>query len=115
MNLSASQTVNLVESGVYVFDGQGKDGGVINASGNNQITGTNVTLVLTSSGSKYGGVTLSGNVTLNLTAMKSGPTAGIAIWLDEAGAMPLAATGNSNINITGAIYAPGSDVTWGAT
>lgn len=85
LNLSASQTVNLVESGVYVFDGQGKDGGVINASGNNQITGTNVTLVLTSSGSKYGGVTLSGNVTLNLTAMKSGPTAGIAIWLDEAG------------------------------
>lgn len=112
LKLIYSQSVNLVDSGVYIFDGQGIDNGVISASGNNQITGTNVTLVLTSSGSNYGGITLSGNVILKLTPMTSGPTAGMAIWLNQAGAMPLVASGNNNLNITGAIYAPGSTVTW---
>ncbi len=107
LTLLDSKSVTL-SSGVYIFDGGG-----IAASGNNiQITGTNVTLVFTSSGSSYGNISLSGSVTVNLTPMTHGVTAGIAIWLDKAGGKPIASSGTNNFTITGAIYAPNSQVAW---
>lgn len=105
--LSGNHTINL-NSGVYVFDQAS-----IVASGTSTITGTNVTLVFTSStGSSYGGITGSGNFTLNLTPMTTGPTAGMALWFDKKGQVPFTVSGSTSLDITGAFYAPGSGVTW---
>lgn len=93
----------VLNPGVYVFD---------NASlllpALATLTGNGVTLVFTSStGSAYGTLVAAGLVTLNLTAMATGPTAGIAIWLDPGGMRWLTlATALTVLNITGAIYAP---------
>ena len=113
LTVSNSQIVKL-NPGVYIFDGGG-----ITASGNSQITGTNVTLVLTSSGTTYGGVSLGNgsNMTLTPTTAATNPTVsanyyGIALWLDPAGAKSLTVSGSVNLTVTGAIYAPASTVTW---
>lgn len=107
LSLSGTKTVNLA-SGVYIFD----DGG-ITRSGSTTINGTDVTLIFTSSrNSSYAGIQSSGTFNLNLTPMKSGPTAGIAIWLDKRARGSLDFSGSPNLNITGAVYAPGSDVNW---
>ncbi|MGI4978618.1 MAG: pilus assembly protein TadG-related protein [Janthinobacterium lividum] len=93
----------VLNPGVYVFD---------NASllllVPATLTGSGVSLVFTSStGSGYGTLVAAVPVTLNLTAMTTGPTAGIAIWLDPAGRQSLVlATALTVLNITGAIYAP---------
>lgn len=49
---------------------------------------------------------------MNLTPMLSGDTAGIAIWLDKAGAQPINVSGSNNLTVTGVIYAPTSTVSW---
>ncbi|MGI3777002.1 MAG: pilus assembly protein TadG-related protein [Janthinobacterium lividum] len=89
--------------GVYVFDRVS-----LTLPALATLTGSGVTLVFTSStGVPYGTLIVGGLVTLNLTAMTTGPTAGIAIWLDPRGAKPLTlATALTVVNIIGAIYAP---------
>ena len=80
----------------------------------NTLTGSGVTLVFTSNtGLNYGTLTAAGIFSLNLSPMTTGPTAGIAIWLDpNAPSPPIGgysltfATPLSVLNITGAIYAP---------
>lgn len=49
---------------------------------------------------------------MKLTPMPSGDTAGIAIWLDKAGAEPINISGSNNLTVTGVIYAPASTVSW---
>ena len=107
--LTGDRTVNLA-SGVYVFDG----GGIKTSSANGTtINGTNVTLVFTSrTGTSYGGISASGILKLNLTAATTGPTRGMAIWIDKKGQAPLRASGSLQPNITGVVYAPGSDLSW---
>lgn len=101
------QTVTL-DPGLYVFDG-----GNLSVSGNVVINGTGgVTLVFTSSGSSYGGIMISGTVTLNLNAMTSGATAGMAIWIDGRGRAAFLLSGTNILNIQGAVYAPRSAVAW---
>ena len=85
-------------------------GGGLDASGSSRITGTGVTLVFTQDGLNYGGVKLSGQAKLDIEAMKTGPTSGIAIWVDKAGGKEVDFTGNGAVKVTGAIYAPGSNI-----
>lgn len=109
LKLDGTQSVNM-SSGIYIFYGSG-----ITLTGTNQIVGDNVTLVFTGSGSAYGGISLQGVATIDLTPMTTGDTAGMAIWLDKAGARPLTLPGVNTLNITGAIYAPSSAVSWSGT
>ena len=110
VSLSGTQPITL-NAGVYIFDG-----GNLNVSGTSSITGNNVTLVFTSSKpNKYGTLNLTGTGSINLTAPIQGATDGMAIWIDGAGGKPLTSSGTSPLNITGAIYAPGSAVTWSGT
>ncbi len=97
----------VLNPGVYVFDGADL---VLGAAAT--LTGNNATLVFTSSsGGYYGTLTAVGAVTLRLTPMTTGPTAGMALWLDPNGARPLTfLTALSTLSVTGAIYAPASTV-----
>ncbi len=106
VTLWGTQSLRL-NPGPYIFDGGG-----LNALGINQITGTNVSLVFTSSGSTYGGISLAGASAMNLTPMTYGNTAGIAVWLDKAGAQSMTLAGVTSLNVTGAFYAPGSNISW---
>ena len=113
LTVSNGQVVTL-SSGVYILDGGG-----IDASGGSRITGTNVTLVLTSSGTTYGGVSVTNGATMTLTPTTATTTPtvsandyGIALWLDPAGKKDLTVNGGASLTITGAVYAPASAVSW---
>ncbi len=96
--------------GVYVFN----HASLVLLGVANTLTGSGVTLVFTSNtGLNYGTLTAAGIFSLNLSPMTTGPTAGIAIWLDPNAPPPpiggyslTFATLLSVLNITGAIYAP---------
>lgn len=109
LRVSSSQVVNL-KDGLYVIDGGG-----IEATTSSRINATNVTLVATSSGASYGGIKLSSSAALNITPMTSGPTAGIAIWLDPIGKSGIEVTTSAVLNATGAIYAPASNAVWSSS
>lgn len=105
----SGKTVNL-NSGVYIFNSRSAN---ISTSGTNVINGTNVTLVFTGDKkSGYAEITKSGTLNLNLTPMTTGPTAGISLWLDGKGGVDFDPSGTTNLNITGAFYAPNSKVGW---
>lgn len=96
-------------AGVYVIDS-----GNFTVDAGASITGTGVTLILTSSTGTYGTVTINGGATMSLTAPISGTTAGIALWVDKNA--PYAAAdylnGGSNQNINGVIYMPDQQVSF---
>jgi hypothetical protein len=104
INLNGGTTP--LAAGTYILDQGG-----LQVNGNATLTGTGVTIILTScTGSNYGSVTINGGATVTLTAPISGATAGIpgvAVWVDKNA--PLATSkfnGGGNENITGSIYAP---------
>jgi hypothetical protein len=99
--------------GVYIIN-QGN----LALSGTATLTGTNVTIILTSSsGSSYGTVSASGSSSITLTAPTTGATAGIALYGDR----NAPTTGSNNfsgsgaINITGVAYFPSEAVTFSGT
>jgi hypothetical protein len=105
ITLSSGTTLNL-SAGTYILDQ-----GDLKINGGATLTGTGVTIILTSStGSNYGAVTVNGGATVTLTAPVSGATVGIpgvAIWVDKNAPMATSKfNGGSTENITGAIYAP---------
>jgi hypothetical protein len=75
VNAGASLTLN---PGIYYIDG-----GSLSANGGGTITGTGVTIVLTSSSGKdYATANINGNASISLTAPIAGPTAGLVIFED---------------------------------
>ncbi len=74
LNAGANVTLN---PGIYYL---GKDGLTVN--GQATLSGSGVTLVFTTSEGNYGKATINGGATVNLTAMTTGPTAGIVIFGD---------------------------------
>src|SRR5579875_289935 len=109
----APNTTATIAPGVYC--------GGMNIQGNltlqAAITGTGVTIILTSSsGTNYGTVTINGGATVSLTAPAAGAAAGvpgIALWIDRNA--PLATdylNGGSNQNINGVIYMPSQQVSF---
>lgn len=108
ISLSGGKTATLTP-GVYILNGGG-----ISLSGNSTLSGDGVTIVLTSTTSQYGTVSISGGSTVNLTAPTVGDTAGIAIFQDrnapQTGSDSF--SGGTTQNITGAIYFPNQPVTF---
>src|SRR6516165_5352781 len=103
MSLNAGAVVTL-NPGIYYLDR-----GSLQVNGGASLTGTNVTLVFTSSnGQNYSTATINGGATVNLTAPTSGPTQGIVLYGDQN--MPTGTSfkfnGGASQYFGGAIYIP---------
>jgi Flp pilus assembly protein TadG len=110
ISFSSSVTLTL-NSGIYYLDGGGLSvGGSASLVGNGPVT-----IILTSStGNNYGTVNIGGSSTVNLSAMASGPTQGIALWVDKnaPSAFDSLGGGSSQVTINGAIYMPTQNVSY---
>jgi hypothetical protein len=92
--------------GVYVLAGGG-----FTVSGNGSLSGSGVTLYDTQSnfpgtGGTFGGLTLSGNGTFNLTAPTSGPYAGVVVFQNRGNTRAISLSGNAAEGLGGTVYAP---------
>jgi hypothetical protein len=109
LSISGSGIVTF-NPGVYIFDR-----GSLNLSGTMTVNATGgVTLIFTSStGSGIGGISISGSQTVNIKAPPTGPSAGMAVWIDKrASGSNFSVSGSSAWNVTGAIYVPNTALTW---
>jgi Flp pilus assembly protein TadG len=77
VNLSGNTTL---DPGIYMISN-----GSLNMSGQNSLSGTGVTIILTSPNpsSDNGAFSITGGGAINITAPSTGPTAGIALWADK--------------------------------
>ena len=103
MTLNAGAVVTL-NPGIYYLDR-----GSLQVNGGASLTGTDVTLVFTSStGQNYATATINGGATVNLTAPTTGPTQGIVLYGDRN--MPTGTgfkfNGGASQYFGGAIYVP---------
>lgn len=97
-----------LDPGIYIISN-----GSLSMQAQNSLTGTGVTIILTSPSpsSDNGTFSFTGQGALNITAPSTGPTAGIALWADSR--LPNNQdkfAGGSTGNIVGAIYLPSHDV-----
>lgn len=108
LSLSGSGTVNFAP-GIYIFDR-----GSMAMSGTMTIQATGgVSLIFTSStGSGFGGISMSGGQTVNIKAPPTGDSAGIALWIDKRASAGFSVSGGSVWNVTGAMYVPNGALTW---
>ncbi|HYA35743.1 MAG TPA: pilus assembly protein TadG-related protein [Candidatus Binataceae bacterium] len=95
--------------GTYILNGGG-----LSASGTHTITGTGVTFYNTQGYSAFAPISLSGNVTVNLSAPTSGPMEAMLFFQDRSITSSLMNTvgGNSSTTYDGAIYMPNSPLTY---
>jgi hypothetical protein len=104
--ISVSGNASLtVTCGTYIIEGGG-----LAVTGNGSISGTNVFIYnagsnYPNSGGNYGGITLSGNGTFNLTAETSGTYAGLLVFQSRQNTRALSFSGNAMAGMTGTIYA----------
>ncbi|HEV3078830.1 MAG TPA: matrixin family metalloprotease, partial [Gemmataceae bacterium] len=104
---SAALTLN---PGIYILAGGG-----LTVSGNASISGNRVLLYNTGSnfpnpGGNFGGITLSGNGGITLSAASTGAYVGVVIFQSHANTRALSLSGNSFIGLTGVIYTPSAQV-----
>jgi Flp pilus assembly protein TadG len=97
-----------LDPGIYIISG-----GSLKSAAQYNVSGTGVTLILTSPtpGSDNGVFSITGGGALNISAPTTGPTAGIALWAD--GRLPNKEdkfAGGTTNGITGAVYLPSHDV-----
>lgn len=96
--------------GTYILDS-----GDLKVAGNAALTGSGVTLILTSSSSAsaIGGVEFDGGSTVQLSAQTTGSLAGMLIWVDHnAPLQNNTIAGGSNNVFTGVIYMPSEAPTY---
>ena len=104
-----------LEAGIYIFDGANLK---INASAN--VTGDNVTLIFTGSGSDYGEIDINGGATIELSATNYDTTGafgsnfqGILFYQDQNAPVQFNANkfnGSSTTTFEGAIYFPNQEI-----
>jgi hypothetical protein len=99
---NASLTLN---PGTYIIEGGG-----LTVTGNACVSGSGVIIYnagsnYPSSGGSFGGITLSGNGTFNLTAPTTGPYAGVLIFQSRQNTRALSFSGNAMAGMIGTIYA----------
>lgn len=102
--LGVKKTINFA-NGIYIFNNSS-----IISSNELILNSTNASLIFT--GTNPGGITSSGSLTLNFSPMTIGSTAGMAVWIDKRGSAGIRSSGILNLNVTGAVYMPGSDMIW---
>jgi hypothetical protein len=104
--ISVSGSASLTLSpGIYIIDGGG-----LTVTGSASISGTGVTIYnagsnYPNSGGNFGGITLSGSGTFNLSAPTTGAYAGIVIFQSRQNARALSLSGNAMAGLSGTIYA----------
>jgi Flp pilus assembly protein TadG len=108
-NVTVSGTATL-DPGIYMISN-----GSLNMSAGNSLTGTGVTIILTSPtpSSDNGVFSIAGGANLTLSAPTTGPSAGMVLWADKN--LPNKEdkfVGGSAGNLKGAIYLPSHDVKW---
>jgi hypothetical protein len=99
---TASLTLN---AGTYIIEGGG-----LTVTGKASVSGSGVTMYnagsnYPSAGGTFGGITLSGNGTFNLTAPTTGTYAGILIFQSRQNTRALSFSGNAMAGMGGTIYA----------
>ena len=106
-----STAVVTLSPGIYIIDR-----GSFSVAGGAVVSGTGVTIVLTSStSSNYATVTVNGGSTVNLTASApSTPTAGLVFYEDRRAPSSATATlnGGSGQSYSGALYFPSTSLTY---
>jgi hypothetical protein len=98
--ITGSATLN--SNTIYIVGGSG-----INLSGPASVTGTNVMIYLTGSNA---GISLSGQSSINLTALSTGTFKGMSVFQDRSDSTAWKVNGNGTMNATGTIYAPAAQV-----
>ncbi len=110
LSISGSGTQVTLTPGVYVINQ-----GSLSMSGSSSLVATGgVTIILTGPGgtTNVGSLSLSGG-TLQVTAPATGPTRGIALWIDgRASSTAVSVSGGASLALTGALYAPASVMSW---
>jgi len=96
-----------LKPGIYIIQGGG-----LTVTGNASISGTGVLIynAASVSGKNFGGITLSGKGTFNLTAAVSGPYAGVVIFQARDNTCAIDLDGNANGGINGIIYAANANL-----
>jgi hypothetical protein len=94
-------------AGTYIIEG-----GSFSVGGAVQLSGTNVTIVLTGSGGEYATVAIGSGAVVNLTAPTNGATAGLVFFQDPNAPNTGTNTfgGGSSVTLTGALYFPSQTV-----
>ena len=103
---NGSLTMN---SGLYIIEGGG-----FSVSGNGNVKGSGVTIFNAGSnypgtGGSYGGITISGNGSFNLTAPTTGTYAGIVIFQSRDNTKTVTLSGNAS-GMSGIVYAPAAQL-----
>lgn len=104
-SMTGNPTVNL-PAGIYVMKAGSID------LHNGTLTGTGVTFYLTGT---FSGITINGNVDINLSAPTSGPTQGLIFYQDRSlsvGAFSTTINGGSNTLFNGSLYFPTTNLTY---
>ncbi len=99
-----------LQPGIYIIDG-----GSFSIAGGSSVSGSGVTIILTSSsGSGYTTASIAGGALVDVTAPNSGSLAGLAFFQDRnaptSGSDSF--TGGATQNVTGAIYFPNQNMTF---
>jgi ELWxxDGT repeat protein len=110
INVSGNGSLTM-SPGTYIIEGGG-----LTVSGDASITGQGVLIYnagsnYADSGGNFGGITLSGNGSFNLSAPASGPFSGILIFQSRQNTRALSVSGNGVAGISGIIYAPNALLT----
>ncbi len=99
---------------MQLYDGSNNDPGSFTVSGNGSVSGSGVSIILTSTTpsttNSWGAVNISGGSPINITAPDSGQMQGVAFYfdrnapLDNSNDFPNNFSGGSTQNITGSFY-----------
>lgn len=107
LQITSAQSRHL-PPGVYVVKGAMRVSGTL--------TGSGVTIILTSEGGVASSLEITGSATIDLSAPTSGPTAGLVFFQDrDAPAADNKITGSSSFRIDGALYFPRRKVSFRGT
>lgn len=100
--VTINQNTTLSSDVTYVFENTGGNTASFRVNGNRTLSGTRVTLYFKG---KWD-LTLNGGSTLNITAPKTGPYSGLALFGDRNSEVNMDLSGNTGGKIVGAVYSP---------
>ena len=103
-NSSTSTNMSFATGATIVISGG------MSTKGNVTLSGTGVSIYVTSDGSPSQASSINATTTLKISSPTTGQYAGVAVWFE--GASPVTWAGTNASTFSGAIYAPAADVTY---